>query len=394
MHLLSLLLVGVLAPADTASWPGLWGPARNAAVSTPAAAPAGFEVLWRHANEGGYSEVAVASGLAVTMEQRAGVDFVVALDAATGQERWRVRVGPGYKGHDGSDDGPIATPSIAGNDVFAAGPFGQLMAIDLKTGRERWRHDLVAAFGAVVPNYGFAPSPLVEGGLVIVPTSGPASKGLLAFDRATGALRWSALVAKKPAYSSAIAATIGGVRQIIAYAGDEIYGVAPADGAVLWRATATNGPEEVSNAPIVLPGDRILIGDWQHSVMLRVSRANGRFAATELWRSPRLRAYNGPTVYRDGHLYSFVGPQLICMDAETGDVKWRERIGPGTLMALGDRLLVLAGDLHVVRATPDRFEVLHKATVFASGGTITGPSYADGRLYVRNLREVVALAIK
>ncbi|MDQ3170125.1 MAG: PQQ-binding-like beta-propeller repeat protein [Acidobacteriota bacterium] len=395
VHLLTIVLFGLIAPAaDTTSWPGLWGPSRNASVADAPAAPTGADVLWRHANEGGYSEIAVHDGFAVTMEQRAGDDFVVALDAATGRERWRVRVGAGYKGHDGSDNGPIATPAISGADVFALGPFGQLMAIDLKTGKERWRHDLAKAYGATAPLYGFAPSPLVEGRHVIVPTSGASSKGLLAFDRATGTLAWSTSVATKPSYSSAIAATLGGVRQVIAVSGDAVYAVSPADGKVLWRAASTNGDEEVANPPIVLPGDRVLISDWAQSVLIGVTRRNGAFTTSEIWRSPRLRANNGPTVYRDGHLYGFVGPQLICMDANTGDVKWRERTGPGTLIALGNNLLVLAGDLHIVRAVPERYELVHKMPVFASGRTITGPSYAGGRLYVRNQKEVVALRLK
>ena len=395
VHLLTIVLLGFLAPAaDTTSWPGLWGPSRNASVADAPAAPTGADVLWRHANEGGYSEIAVHGGYAVTMEQRAGDDFVVALDAATGRERWRVRVGAGYVGHDGSDNGPIATPTISGADVFALGPFGQLMAIDLKTGTERWRQDLAKAHGATAPIYGFAPSPLVEGRLVVIPTSGAASKGLLAFDRATGKLVWSTLVAKKPSYSSPVAATLGGVRQIIAVSGDAAYAVSPSDGKLLWRAASTNGEPEVTNPPIVLPGDRVLVGDFEQSVMIGVTRSNGAFTTREIWRSQRLRANNGPILYRDGHLYGFVGPQLICVNADTGDVKWRERTGPGTLIALGNNLMVLAGDLHIVRARPDRYELVHKMPIFTSGRTITGPSYAGGRLYARNQKEVVALRLK
>ena len=148
-------------------WPGLWGPTRNGESPAASASPPRTATeLWRRTTAGGYSEIAIANGRAVTMEMRHGDDFVVAFDAASGKEIWSARVGPTYRGHGGSHDGPIATPTLAGDDVFAAGPHGQLVALDMKTGKERWRHDLAASLGAAMPRWGFAASPLVEAGLV------------------------------------------------------------------------------------------------------------------------------------------------------------------------------------------------------------------------------------
>src|SRR5688500_10045910 len=167
-------------------WPGLWGPARSGRVSQPTATIKALREVWRRPTAGGYSEIAVVGELAVTLELRGTEEFVIALDAATGKEPWATRLGPVYRGPGGSDDGPISTPAIDGNDVFALGPHGHLVALDAKNGRERWRHDLVKEFSATAPIWGFAASPLVEGQLVIAPTGGPNSRGLLAFDRTTG----------------------------------------------------------------------------------------------------------------------------------------------------------------------------------------------------------------
>jgi outer membrane protein assembly factor BamB len=380
------------------SWPGLWGPARNgeSPARLAAAAPVARE-LWRRPVAGGYSEIAVAGGHAVTMELRAGVDFVVALDPATGREQWSTRVGGTLKGHDGSDDGPIATPAIDGADVFAIGPHGHLLALDAATGTVRWRHDLVAEFGAAVPAYGFAASPLVEGDLVIVPTGGPGSRGLLAFNRTKGRLMWNASHAKTLAYSSAVAAVIGGVRQIVAGAGDRIFAVSPVDGRLLWSVAGLGADKELATSPIVLPGDRVLYSSWDETVMLKVTRDRDALSARELWRSPRLRAYNGPTIYRDGFLYGVAGPQLVCLDAETADIKWRERTGEGTLVALGPHMLLLgqtSGDLRLVRASPNGYSEALRTRVFAPDViSATGPTVAGGRVYLRNLREMVAYTL-
>jgi hypothetical protein len=51
--------------------------------------------------------------------------------------------------------------------------------------------------------------------------------------------------------------------------------------------------------------------------------------------------------------------------------------------------------LHVVDASPKGFSEIARTTVFTAGATsITGPSVAGGRVYLRNLEEIVALTIE
>lgn len=378
-------------------WPGLWGPARTGRASDLSRPVGTIKEVWRRPTRGGYSEVAVSGDQAITMELRGGDDFVIALDASTGKERWSVTLGPTYRGHGGSHDGPIATPAIDGGDVFATGPHGLLIALDASSGKERWRHDLVAEFNASVPRWGFGSSPLVEGRLVIVPTGGEKSRGLLAFDRATGKMVWSAPHAKAPAYSSAVPATIAGTRQILAAAGDRVFGVSAADGKLLWSVSGPGIDTEIANSPVVLPDDRVLVTNWQGGFMLKLSRVGDAIATKEMWRSTFPRAANGPTIYREGFLYGFAGPMLVCLNADTGEVRWRERTGEGTVIGSGEHLLLLSqttGDLRVVRASPEGYTERSRARVFAPDVvSVTGPSIAEGRLFVRNIKEIAAFAV-
>jgi outer membrane protein assembly factor BamB len=390
------IAIVIQSTALVADWPGLWGPARNGTspgrVTISSSEP---KVLWRRSVAGGYSEIAVDGGRAFTMELHDGIDYITALDAASGRELWRVRVGPTYRGHGGSDDGPISTPAVEGSDLFALGPRGELIAVDVASGKERWRVDLVSAFSATAPTWGFAASPLIEGKLVIVPTGGPQSRGLLALDRATGQLVWNAPVSKVTGYASAVTATVGGVRQVITVASDSVYAVAPADGRILWTAAAFGGKGEVANSPIVLPGDRVLVSNWDESLLIGISRRGNEFVTREIWRSPRLRASNGPTIYHDGHLYGFSGAFLIAVNADTGEERWRERSGAGTVIAVGDQVLFLhqdSGELQVATVTSKAWTVQRRARVLTPGvRAVTGPSFSDGRLFVRNLKEIVAL---
>jgi outer membrane protein assembly factor BamB len=399
MRYLMLAAAMTMAAQMPSQWPGLWGPNRDAAAVDAAAParPSGFKELWRRKTSGGYAEVIAGAGLVFTMELRDGADHAIALDAATGRERWRTVIGPTYRGHDGSHDGPIGTPTLAGMDVFVVGPNGHLVALNAETGRERWRHDLVAEFRAQQPAYGFAASPLVVDGLVIVQTGGAESRGLLAFERATGTLAWSAPETTSQGYASPSVGTLAGTRQIVASAGDFVFAVDPS-GRLLWKTKGSSPGEEAGNPPMLLPDDRVLATFWGEAVMLKIARGAGGFTATEVWRSPRLRNAHAPTIYRDGHLYGFAGAMLVCVDAATGDVKWRERTYEGTLVRIGSHLLMLSqssGDISVIEASPARFREIARARVFTPGATsMTGPSVAGRRVYVRNVEEIVALAIE
>lgn len=378
-----------------AGWPGLWGPARNAVTSAPPSPARSAKALWQRPSQGGYSELAIAGQQIITMDLRGGIDHVVALDAATGKDVWATAVGSTYRGHDGSEDGPIATPTIDGADVFAVGPNASIVALDLKSGRERWRHDLRASFGAEIPGWGFAASPLVEGQLVIVPTGGAKSQGLVAFDRASGKLRWSALPGISVGYSSAVAATLAGTRQVIVVRGDRVAAVSPADGRELWTARSLVASEEVLNSALVLPGDRVLLTTSKESWLLRITRRDDRLVAEEVWRSPRVRISLAPAIHLNGSLYAFSGGQLSCFDLATGETRWRERFGDGTLAAAGTTLLLVtrSGDLVIAEASPEGYREVSRTRAFSSGSTVTGPSIANGHVYVRSTKEIAAFAL-
>lgn len=209
---------------------------------------------------------------------------------------------------------------------------------------------------------------------------------------------WSAPIAKATGYSSAVTATIGGVRQVVGIAADRVYGVEPSQGRVLWSAPGTGGTAEVSNSVHVLPGDRVLFGNWEGSTLIRVAMEGKSFAARDVWKSNRLRNANGPVIYRDGYLYGFAGPILQCVNAETQEVVWRERTGAGTIMSVGNQLVFLSdgtGEVVIGDLSPKAFGVRHRVRVLQDGvRAVTGASFAAGRFYVRNLREVVAFSLR
>ena len=172
-------------------WPGYLGPRRDGHSSErgllsewPEAGPS---ELWRVRIGNGYSSVAVVGDRLFTMYADDGDEWLAAFSTATGAELWRVRTGSDRFDSQGS--GPRATPSVDRGLVYALGAKAHLFAVDATSGETRWSHDLDKEHGANVPRWGMSGSPLVEGDLVIVHGGGGKSV-YLAFDKASGELRW------------------------------------------------------------------------------------------------------------------------------------------------------------------------------------------------------------
>lgn len=121
--------------------------------------------------------VSVSDGVAhFAVGTDAGVGALYAVDAATGERRWRVDLPRA-----GGGTGNIATPTVADGRVFFA-TNNALFAFD-SDGTERWREEI----RGFTPRYFTEMSPAVADGTVYFPDG----DGLAAVDAATGERRWT-----------------------------------------------------------------------------------------------------------------------------------------------------------------------------------------------------------
>lgn len=394
----ALLLSLGTPPGLADEWPGYLGSGRDGLSAEsglltewPEGGPA---VLWRVPLGIGFSSVAVAGGRAFTMLAEDGQEWVAAFDALSGEALWRSPVGRSRS--DSQGGGPRATPTIDGGSVFALGAFGNLYSLDAETGRTLWQHDLRKEFGADVPNWGVASSPLVEGDKVIVPGGGGKNRAFLAFDGTSGELVWSSGRAL-PAYASPIAATIGGVRQIVFFIAAGLVGVAAEDGRQLWSAPWATSYDVNAATPLFVPKSGLFVSSGYDTgaALLQIVVEEGEFRAYQLWRNRSLRNTWSTSVRVGQYLYGFDGSILKCLDILTGEVQWRGRAGPeGTLIFADGRLIVLSGDgtLRLVEASPGAFRSSAESRI-SNERTWAAPALADGVLYVRAWKELVALRV-
>lgn len=370
------------------------GAGRAAAETTFPGKPFGLEVAWKKALGSGYSEVAAAGGLLVTMFSDAEHDLVAALDAATGAERWRYQIGPVYKGHDGSDDGPAGSPVVHDGAVYGLDPHGRLFAVRLTDGKEIWARSLDTEKEATLPRYGFATTPLVAGDSLIVLTGRESGGAISAYDRRDGKPLWSR-GDDSVAYQSPVLTTVAGAQQVVAATNHLLLGLDPKDGSIVWQHRHTPENGEGIARPVAMGDDRFVVVLGDGTAAFQVARSGEGFGVSELWRVREFQNTYAMPVYREGHLYGLTGRFLTCVEAATGKVVWKSRPPGGHALTLvGDHLAVLAtgGEVVLVEATPTGY--VEKARGKAlEREALTAPTYAGGRFFVRDLKEISSLRV-
>ncbi|MGQ0736146.1 MAG: outer membrane protein assembly factor BamB family protein [Acidobacteriota bacterium] len=386
-----------VGPTSKAEWPGFRGPERDgiirgAHIETDWSRSAPVE-LWRRPIGPGWSSFAVHGNFIYTQEQRGDEEIVSSYNLTTGAPVWRHRDAARFW-ESNAGAGPRGTPTLSNGRVYTFGGTGILNALDARDGSPVWSRNAASDTGEKVPDWGFASSPLVVGDMVIIATAGV----LAAYDLATGNPRW---IGPKGGwgYSSPHLATIDGVAQIVLLNGAGAIGVAPADGALLWKH---EWPGDGIVQPAVIAGGDVLIGSGSGLSgvgMRRVAVAHGPagWSVQERWTSNGLKPYFNDFVVHKGHAFGFDASILACIGLEDGARKWKGgRYGHGQMVLLPDQdlLLVLSedGELALVRAAPDRFTELARVPAI-EGKTWNHPVLVGDVLLVRNGQEMVAFRL-
>ena len=135
--------------------------------------------------------------------------------------------------------------------------------------------------------------------------------------------------------------------------------------------------------------------DFEMLVDWKIEKDGDGQKAKEAWVNKDLIINLATPVVVGQHLYSH-GPaqNFVCIDSRTGKEMWRhDGFGKeySSTIALGKNLLVLTdmGELVLVAADSSQYKELARRQV--CGKTWSFPAYIDGKLYVRDGRELICL---
>ncbi|MDE0102224.1 MAG: PQQ-like beta-propeller repeat protein [Bryobacterales bacterium] len=352
--------------------------------------------LWRQQIGGGYASMVVADSLVFTIEQRRGREVVAAYRIEDGSQAWehswRARFSESMGG-----DGPRATPTWSDGRLYALGASGHLTCLQASDGRVLWERNILADAGADNLTWGMAGAPLVVDDIVVTLPGGRRGRSIIAYDKLSGDVRWSALN-DKAGYVSPQVAELAGRRQLLVISGTRVLGASLDDGSLLWSHPWRTSYDANCAQPLVVDGEHVFVssGYGHGAALLKITADGEAFSVEEVWFNRNMKNKFNPSVLASGVVYGLDEGIMVALDVRTGERHWKQgRYRYGQLLHAGGHLIVVSeqGDLALVEATPEEYRELARFEAIP-GKTWNVPAMADGILYVRNQTEMAAYDLR
>ena len=231
-------------------WPNVRGPdfdGRSPEISLAEHwPPEGPPVLWTRALGQGYSSFTAADGRVFTQYQTLAGQYVICLNADTGETIWEHRYDWPYEAG-GIYPGPRATPTLYDGRIYFAGTSGLVGCLSWD-GSLVWSVDTRQKFQGRGADFGYSASPMLQHDLLVVPVGGPGAS-LVALDARDGSARWQS-GDDSASYTPALFITVAGHRQVIGYLENALACFDFDTGRLLWRKELSQGYDEHAAWPV------------------------------------------------------------------------------------------------------------------------------------------------
>lgn len=312
----------------------------------------GPPLVWEADVGTGYSAPSILGNRLVLHHRQGGNEVIECFDAQTGDSLWNQSYPSDFVDPYGYNNGPRCSPILTADRCYTLGAEGKLTCVQLASGDIVWQRDLLNDFNVPEGFFGVGATPILEGDRLIVLVGGQPNSGVVAFSTSNGETLWESVGqetwdgvetgwSSEPnyewtgdemvvSYSSPIAATIHGKRHILCLMRQGLVSVDPADGSEHFKFWFTSRSYESVNAarPVVVD-DTVMISAAYlvGSACLRIGEDGG--IDEVVWQDSRnLLTHWSTAHYLDGCYLGFSGRHenegtLTCIDASTGEVKWR-----------------------------------------------------------------------
>ena len=434
------VLLAAAAPAGAQQWPSFRGPQASgvaqgtASVATSWNVPDGSNVLWKTPIPGLAVSSPIVAGdrlfvsTAVSSDPNASLRTglygdvepvkdvtphvwrLIALDRKTGKVLWDKVAHEGVpktKRHPKSSqasptpvtDGTHVVVSFGSEGLYAYSVDGDLL----------WKQDLgvLNAGWFYDPDYewGVASSPIIWKNLVIVQCDIQQNSFVAAFDVQTGKQAWRTSRDEIPSWGTPTVIEMDGHTELVTQGTNAIRGYDPSTGKELWRLSGNS--EVTAPTPIAGPGTVIVTNGYRgvQPIFAIKPGASGDITVKDdkpgpsfAWSTTRGGPYlPTPLVYGDLLYVLLNNGTLAAFDAKTGERLYQERLGgkggsfSASPVAADGKIYLTSedGDVFVVKAGR-AYELL--ATNPVGEVLMATPAIADGVLYFRGAKHVIAIA--
>ena len=308
----------------------------------------------------------------LTSNRKHAMDVIFCFDAATGKTLWKKEY-PGAMFEYGSS----STPCIVDGRIYVSGG-KTIYCLNAKDGIEIWQ--------APCPAKEVSSSPVVADGVLVIQAG-----ALCGLDAKDGRLRWT-----RPEFKGIHASPVIWRKAGRAYAVQNTGLVDLQTGELVWIIGSG------ADASPVVAGD-VVVTSRLGTVSCYPLSTN---KPQELWSLSYGIQPSTPCIYGN-YLYGVKsqGGPLFCADLPTGKVVWtspdKENYGCSAFntasIIIADGKVFLDGQrdqLFVVRAGPERFELLGKGKLVPGNTRSSSPTIADGRLFIRGKDALVCYDLR
>jgi len=392
---LLLLLVAACSSVAGEDWPGFRGrgDSRTTARDLPLNWADDDDLAWRVQlpGTGQSSPILWRDTLYVTSVagDRKERWVLQALDVATGKERWRHTLDSAFPEALSDTRSQAAPTPVAGPDgVFAFFESGECLALT-HAGEVRWHRVLTPEVGELANNHGLGGSPTLAGDVLVVPIDQERPSCLLALDRGSGTTRWKAPRPGRAAWSTPLVVGDAATSQVILSGGGTVTAYRADDGRVLWEL----GGFQKNLVPSPTFGESMLvIAAGSKGSNAAFTWSGGTNAPIARWRAEDVSSgFASPLVHR-GRVY-FVGTAGVvnCREASTGRLLFDERVSQSVWaspIGAEDRVYLFGEKgATTVLAASDAFAPVATNRLTVSG-KVVGVAVGDSAFFVRSQREL------
>lgn len=371
-------------------WPWWRGPSRNGIASktpVPTKLSETDNVVWKTPVPGrGHSSPTVVGDrvFLTTADEKQQIHSVLAFDRATGKPLWKTDVSTGgFPAHNHKKN-TEATATVAsdGERLFATffhHETVQATALDF-SGKILWQKT-AGPFNPKRYEYGYAPSPLIYRGTVIVAGEYDGDSFLTALDRVTGKQVWKTDRPRNITFSSPVVTHVAGKDQLLLSGAEQVAAYNPNSGKQLWT---TSGTTAATCGTMVWDGDIVFASGGYPKPETLAVKADG--SGKVLWKNDK-KCYEQSMLAHDGYVYGLTDNGVIyCWNGQTGEQAWVQRLrGPvsASPVLAGGHIYWAneLGTLYVFKPNPKKFELVEENQI--GSDSFPSPAICGGQIFLR-----------
>jgi outer membrane protein assembly factor BamB len=374
---------------DWPQWRGLNRDGKVTGFTPPVTWPQQLKQVWKVSVGFADATPALVNDKLYVFTRQGENEILQCLDANSGKQIWQSLGYPAIvaAGPAASHPGPRSSPAVSDGKIVTLGIGGDIACFDAATGKLLWRNE---EFKGAFPQFYTGMSPLISSGICIANLGGPQTGQFVAFDLASGRIKWKT-AGEGPTYGSPVLMIMDGVKQVVFQSQTKLVGLNFTDGTVLWEfATPVGtGRVQIAASPVVEQQKIYFTGLNNGVNAIEIKKQGNGYLVNKLWTNPDFStAYNTP-VLKDGFLYGLSNKsRLFCINAGNGQTAWSDDTPHqnfGSIIDAGRVMIALSSISNLVAFKPDGKAYSQLALIKVSDNPIYAhPILSGNRIFIKD----------